>query len=250
MKRVFHPVLIALISVLAFSAARVSADDGNPPYYSVTTVALGDGSLLDQSIINGPPNPPPGYELERAAVTLPKPNMTMGSNILTVPAYRWSFGCSATSGAMIAGYYDRTGFANMYTGPTNSGLMPLDSSPWPNWTDGQGDTYSQCPLTASRLGLDGRTTRGSIDDYWVAYVSSVQDPYLTNGWTQHTWGDAIGDYMKTSQSAYGNVDGSTTFYNWTTSAAPLTCADMIAYGITARMEPTGENSFMRPKAIR
>ena len=38
------------------------------------------------------------------------------------------------------------------------------------------------------------------------------DPYIAGGWTQHTLGDAIGDYMKTSQSAYGNVDGSTAFY--------------------------------------
>jgi hypothetical protein len=125
--------------------------------------------------------------------------------------------------------------------------MPLDSSPWPNWTDGQGDTYSQCPLTASRLGLDGRTTRGSIDDYWVAYLSSVQDPYLTNGWTQHTWGDAIGDYMKTSQSAYGNTDGSTSFYNYTTSSAPLTCADMVAYGIEANDGTYGRKLFYEAK---
>jgi hypothetical protein len=120
----------------------------------------------------------------------------------------------------------------MYTDPTNGGVMPLDSSSWPNWTDGHGDTYAQCPLTASRNGLDGRLTRGSIDDYWVAYNSSAQDPYFTNGWTQHTWGDAIGDYMKTSQSNYGNNDGSTTFYNWPTGSAQLICSDMLTYGIT------------------
>ena len=119
----------------------------------------------------------------------------------------------------------------MYTGPTNGGVMPLDSSPWPGWTDGHGDLYSQCPLTASHLGLDGRATRGSIDDYWVSYLSGVQDPYLTNNWTQHTFSDAIGDYMRTSQSAYGNDDGSTTFYNWTSGTSPLTCADMLNYGL-------------------
>jgi hypothetical protein len=37
--------------------------------------------------------------------------------------------------------------------------------------------------------------------------------------------------MKTSQSAYGNTDGSTSFYNYTESALPLTCADMVTYGI-------------------
>jgi hypothetical protein len=33
---------------------------------------------------------------------------------LTVPAYDWSFGCSATSGSMIAAYYDRNDFADFY----------------------------------------------------------------------------------------------------------------------------------------
>ena len=31
--------------------------------------------------------------------------------------------------------------------------------------------YYNNPLVASKLGLDGRTTRGSIDDYWVQYFS-------------------------------------------------------------------------------
>jgi len=231
-KKIFFPVLVALIEVLVLSAAQLSADGGDTPYYRSRTVILGDSVLVDQSIIKGPPSPPPGYELERAPAALASPNIVTGSNVLTVPAYDWSFGCSATSGAMIAGYYDRTGYPNMYTGPTNSGVMPLDSSPWPNWTDGQGDTYGQCPLIASRVGLDGRETRGSMEDYWVGYLSSVQDPYLTNGWTQHALGDAIGDYMRTSQSAYSNVDGSTVFYNWTSLKTPLTCADMVSYGVT------------------
>lgn len=232
MKRAFPPVLVALILVLVTSAAPVSADESNPPYYSVTTIALEDGSLVDQVIINGPPNPPPGYELERTSVALPEPNVAMAAKVLTVPAYEWTFGCSATSAAMIAGYYDRTGFANIYTGPTNGGVMPLNSSAWGTWTDSYGDTYRQCPLAASRSGLDGRTTRGSMDDYWVYYMSSVQDPYITGNWTQHTYGTAIGDYMRTSQSTYGNVDGATVFYRRSGSSVPLTCAEMAASGIT------------------
>ena len=126
---------------------------------------------------------------------------------------------------MIAGYYDRSGWPNMYTGPTNGGVMPLDNSSWPTWSDGY-DTYPNCPLVASKNGVDGRTTRGSIDDYWVRYESTTADPYITGGWTQHAWGNAIGDYMKTSQSAYSNDDGSTTFYNYTSSSNQLTCATM------------------------
>jgi hypothetical protein len=85
-----------------------------------------------------------------------------------------------------------------------------------------------------------------MDDYWVAYDNGADDPYITNRWTQHTWGDAIGDYMKASQSAYLNTDGSTTFYNWTSLATPLTCADMVARYFSTRpanraAEPWGIN---------
>jgi hypothetical protein len=216
-------------------APVVNAQGAEPPapnstYFISRTLTLGNGVSLTENIINGPPTPPPGYELERAAVVLPRSNRPMASRILTVPAFNWVFGCSSVSGAMIAGYYDRNGFANMYTGPTNGGTMPLDNSSWPTWSDGY-STYPNLPLAASHNGVDGRATRGSIDDYWVQYGSSASDPYITGGWTQHTWSDAIGDYMKTSQSAYGNTDGSTSFYNYTSSATPLTCSDMVTYGV-------------------
>jgi hypothetical protein len=37
--------------------------------------------------------------------------------------------------------------------------------------------------------------------------------------------------MKTSQSAYSNTDGSTHFYNYSSSATKLTCEDMVGYNI-------------------
>lgn len=149
--------------------------------------------------MNGPPKPPPGFELERQAVSLPEPDSATGNKVLTVPAFNWVFGCSAVSGAMIAGYYDRSGFPNMYTGPTNGGVMPLNNSSWPTWSDGY-STYPNCPLIASMIEVDGRTSRGSIDDYWVEYGSSEVDPFVTGGWTEHAWGDAIGDYMNPASS--------------------------------------------------
>ena len=57
------------------------------------------------------------------------------------------------------------------------------------------------------------------------------DPYVTGGWPQHQWTDAIGDFMKTSQAAYDNQDGATSFYNWTSSPEPLTCADMVNHNV-------------------
>jgi len=199
-------------------------------YFSTQTTTYSDGAVLRRDIISGPPKPPPGYELERSSVALPDSDKMMATRTLTVPAYDWVFGCSSVSGAMIAGYYDRNGFPNMYTGPTNGGVMPLDNSSWGTWSDGV-DTYPNLPLAASHNGVDGRATRGSIDDYWVSYGSGASDPYVTGSWTQHTWNDAIGDYMKTSQSAYGNADGSTTFYNYVSSSAQLTCNDMVSYDI-------------------
>jgi hypothetical protein len=199
-------------------------------YFSTQTMTYNDGTGIEKTIINGPPVPPPGYEFDRTSVALPESSKEMAVKTLTVPAFNWVFGCSSVSGAMIAGYYDRNGFANMYTGPTDGGIMPLNNSSWPTWTDGY-NTFPNLPLAASHKDVDGRTTRGSIDDYWVQYNSASQDPYLANGWPQHAWGDAIGDYMKTSQSAYGNVDGSTMFYNYG-SASRLNCSDMPGYGIT------------------
>jgi hypothetical protein len=211
-------------------------------YYTVNTLRLSDGTVIEENIINGPPVPPPGFEVERQAVSLPEPDRAAGTNTLIVPAFNWVFGCSAVSGAMVAGYYDRSGFSNMYTGPTNGGVMPLDNSSWGTWSDGH-DTYPNCPLIASHNGVDGRATKGSIDDYWVQYGSSAQDPYITGSWSQHTWGDAIGDYMKTSQSAFGNTDGSTSFYNWTSSASQLTCAQMEGYGINTLDGTYGRKLF-------
>jgi hypothetical protein len=185
---------------------------------------------VDKMTINGPSTPPAGYEAQRAPITPPELNQTLTTKTLTVPAFNWVFGCSSVSGAMIAGYYDRNGFPNIYTGPTNGGVTPLNNSSWGTWSDGF-NTYPNIPLAASHKGVDGRTLKGSVDDYWVKYGSSTSDPYVTGSWTQHTWGTAIGDYMKTSQSAYGNTDGSTMFYTWTTSATPLTCADMVTNNI-------------------
>ena len=160
-----------------------------------------------------PGKPPENYREPiayptRSSVTLP-----------LVPAYDWSFGCSATSAAMAAGYYDNNGYINMYAGPANSGVAPLNNSSWGTVVI-NGETRSLCPISASMDGLDGRTTLGHVDDYWVMYNSSSDDPYITGGWTQHTYGDCTGDFMGTNQSDLANVDGSTTFYFYT-NGAPL-----------------------------
>jgi hypothetical protein len=202
------------------TGGEVHAQDIDNDYLTVVNVTTDEGVSLTETIIHGPPVPPPGFEAERAAVT----DIPAMAKVLTAPAYTWVFGCSSVSGAMIAGYYDRNGYANMYAGPTDSGVMPMTDSSWPTWSDGY-TTYPNNPLIASHKGVDGRSGKGSIDDYWVKYGSTANDPYITGGWTQHKWGTAIGDYMKTSQSGYSNTDGSTSFFNYN-SATKLTCSKM------------------------
>ncbi len=182
------------------------------------------------TVINGPPGPPPNTELSRAPVPLWRMSSSGTVKTLSVPTYNWVMGCSAVSAAMIAGYYDRNSYYKMYTGPANGGVAPLDNSVWEKWTDKSGTSYPNLPLAASRQWVDGRTTRGSIDDYWIQYSSSDKDPYITGRWPQHLWGDAIGDYMKTSQSVYSLPDGATRFYS-SGSSSPLTCSQMAMWSI-------------------
>lgn len=183
------------LSLLLLAAPRlvVAADAAAPapgnPYSSVQTVVLDDGTHLDIMIANSPITPPqPEMAIQEAAFsTVAAVGDVM---IAEVPKFDLSYGSSATAGAMIAGYYDRTGYPDMYTGPTNGGIMPLTNTSW---------GVNQCPLSATKNGLDGRTTRGHVDDYYVDIEDEGPDPYEVNGWTEHTIGDCTGDYMKTSK---------------------------------------------------
>jgi hypothetical protein len=242
MRKIFPLILISLILMTTLSMVSVSADEPVNPYFDLETIQLEDGTWLDKMTINGPPTPPPGFEKIRQAVPLPPNDPETGTGSLTVPTYNWYFGCSATSGSMIAAYYDRGSYPSMYTGPSNGGVMPMDNSMWAWWNDGHGGNYQQNPLTASHNGLDGRVTRGSIDDYWFQYGSTT-DPYFGN-WVEHTWGDAIGDYMKTSHyQVYGNTDGNTVFYTWTTDPGQLTCANMVTLGVSSKDGTYGRKLF-------
>jgi YD repeat-containing protein len=54
-----------------------------------------------------------------------------------------------------------------------------------------------------------------VDDYWIDFEDPGPDPWIVNGWTEHTHGDCTGDFMGTNQSSFGNIDGATTFYYYT-----------------------------------
>lgn len=230
-------LLMVMLGLLASPLGTVGAQETPPgetqvevvsPYLTILRQFAADGNELEGYVINGPSKPPAEFAEEHAANAI---QGEVEGTIANFPAYTWVFGCSAVSGAMIAAYYDRGSYPNMYSGPTNGGVMPLNNASWPTWSDGF-ETYPNNPLIASHINVDGRTTKGSIDDYWVTYGSSTQDPYITGAWSQHAWSDSIGDYMKTSQSAYENTDGSTTFFNYTAIPDKLYCDVIVENGIT------------------
>ena len=157
------------------------------------------------------PAPPPAIKAQVVAV--PEPNVAAGINtLIDMPAFSWCYGCSATSAAMMMGYYDNHRYTNMYSGPANGGVCPMNNDIY--W--GKGES----PLSATHIGKDDRTLRGHVEDYWIAADNPGPDPYIVNGWTEHTQGDCTADFMGTSQSKFSNVDGATTFY-YNADGSPL-----------------------------
>ena len=121
------------------------------PFQMLEFITLADGSSIEIINIDSPPIPPEGTESERQTVDLAGSFSAQENNILNIPAYRWVYGCSAVSAAMIAGYYDNNGYSNIYTGPANGGQMPYSDTGWPSWSDGT-QTYPSNPLIASKAG--------------------------------------------------------------------------------------------------
>ncbi len=122
---------------------------------------------------------------------------TVGSSgvlLSGVPTSQWTYGCSATSAGMLFGYYDRTGYDDMYTGSANGGVAPLV------------DLGASCSLIATKFGFDGRTTAGHVDDYWVSYTTAGPDPWEASG-VEHEWGGCVADYLGTNQWKWDFVDG-------------------------------------------
>lgn len=135
-----------------------------------------------------------------------------------VPKSTWTYGCAATSGGMIFGYYDRKGYSNMYTGRAGRGVAPLRN------------LGRRTNLIASKKGRKKGSSFGHVDDYWIGYGQSGPDPYVINGREEHTW-DCVADFLGTNQwkwDFYGddgitdfNVDGSTALWSYSDSGEKL-----------------------------
>jgi hypothetical protein len=115
-----------------------------------------------------------------------------------VPDYTWHAGCFGTASGNLAGFWDRHGFSNIYTGLVDNGVAPLRD-------EGKEGIRS---MWASQSGLDGRPANkpGHIDDYWVDYQFTGQDPFVTAGRAEHA-PDCTGDFIGLSQKKWSNLNG-------------------------------------------
>lgn len=119
--------------------------------------------------------------------------------LTNVPDYEWHIGCFGTASGNLMGFWDRHGFPNFYTGPTGDGVAPLTS---------YGGNVGIRSLWASQAGLDGRlsSSPGHVDDYFVAYASTLPDPHATASRPEHQ-PDCLGDFIGLGQRKWTNMNG-------------------------------------------
>lgn len=206
MKRYFLVFLIAAISVLI--SKTVKKEKFTKSYF----IDEKGEQVMVMSYAGFPPK-----ELPLPNTDLPNETAKDGEKgffaLNNVPAYTWCYGAMPTSVAIMSAYYDNFGAPTVYTGAANGGVAPQTNTEW-NSQASQPDT-DQCPLAASKLGVDGRATKGHGDDYWVEYTDE-SDPYYGN-WTQHSYiigQPCTADFMGSNQwYNWGNYDGWTTIFS-------------------------------------
>jgi hypothetical protein len=199
--------LIALLTLLLL-AVSLNADGRNS--YKIKSYIDENGEVVNVYRYAGfPPKELPAVNDGIVKGGDPKATFTLSN----VPSYTWCYGCTATSAAIMAAYYDNFGSPTIYTGPANGGVAPQTNTVWQ--TASQPDT-DQCPLAASKNGVDGRSTRGHGDDYWTGYLDEATDPYY-GAWAEHNHEvgqRAAADFMGTNQwYNWENADGSTSIWS-------------------------------------
>lgn len=124
--------------------------------------------------------------------------------------YNWWYGCSPTAAGMIMGHYDALG----YNGVSYGDLVPGGVA--------EVDTFGSGPYLAN----GAIASSGHISDFFTggkfAGGDDVPEPW-------HSF-DSLADFMGTSQDAYGNENGETTFWNYIDGAA-FSMSDAISYGV-------------------
>ena len=165
-------------------------------------------NIIEIETINGPPTAP----MDTSDTIVDRGTVVKGffSAVIldNVPTSKWTYGCSPTAVGMLFGYYDRKGYKNMYTGPTNGGICPhVDLG---QGTPGTGNGYpisGSCYIIATEKDLDGVTSKAHVDDYWISIGSPGPDPWEGN-WAEHTWSLCVADFIGTSQWKWdGDLNG-------------------------------------------
>jgi hypothetical protein len=129
-----------------------------------------------------------------------------------VPAFKWKYGCSATSASMFFSYYDNIGYTRFYEGSLYNGVKIYTDDLWINQKRSMNIidyVNGASPICATQKGIEGRTTNGHVNDYW-----GQPNPYIIGGWQEHN-SDCTADYMGTNQNKYGCLNGNagaTAFY--------------------------------------
>ncbi|MCF7919246.1 MAG: T9SS type A sorting domain-containing protein [Candidatus Cloacimonetes bacterium] len=188
----FFLFVFLFVSIIPYLQAEI--------YYSEKVILEQNNYKIVEVIIGGKP------EVEMQQPALDREALRQNRDIYLldeVPAFTWSYGSANTVGAMMMGYYDRLNYVDMYNGPANNGVCPLTNEDF--WGEGE------CPLSATHQGIDGLTSRGHVDDYYISQGNDDEDPFMTGGWEEHVWADCVGDFMGTSQYNWNCVDGETQF---------------------------------------
>lgn len=145
-----------------------------------------------------------------------------GFNLSNTSNYDWWHGCSPTSAGMMMGYYDRNG----YGGYNYDKLVPGGVA--------EASTFGAGPYLANAA----IASPGHIADFYSGGNNTSGDD-VAQPW--HPF-DCIADFMGTSQDAYGNANGWTSFTYWSNGAS-YTEADSAAgegmYGIGQYVEYAG-----------
>ncbi|MBN2789555.1 MAG: hypothetical protein JXR69_05155 [Candidatus Delongbacteria bacterium] len=206
MKNLFNKRIVISVILMLFVSFSFSQKIGK-------TLIDENGKKIVETIIDGRP---PAV-LPQPSKNLPKEKIKGVTFWLdSIPSYDWSYGCSATTIAMQAGYFDNTDYPNIYTGPANGGVQPMTNAVWNSQASHSGT--NECPVSATAQNVDSRDKKGHADDYWIDYLEEG-DPYYEN-WSEHTpieagYNICTADFMGTNQwYNYSNVDGSTSFYNY------------------------------------
>ena len=139
-RRVIFAIVGIALLVSIITPVAVSADTEDN-LGKASKKMLKDATEIDEIIVPGLPPEERVSEEPVSSIEIKQADAVLSN----VPAFDWCYGCSATSAAMMFGYYDRTGYSNMYAGPTNGGVCPLDNSDW---------DYNECPLSATHQGYD------------------------------------------------------------------------------------------------